>query len=103
MSTTWEEKKTRSLVCYSIYWVNINHGIENTIKNVLVCLDSQVTQPNVMKIYHEIPVIPPEAVGADVYTVNDKNYLCVVDYHTKFPMIKQIVGFSVENRVCQVS
>ena len=36
-------EKVRLLACKCIYRININTGIENTIKNCSVCLDFQVT------------------------------------------------------------
>ena len=35
------EKKTKILVCKSIYWANINDDIENFIKNCTTCLTFQ--------------------------------------------------------------
>ena len=35
-----------------------------------------------------------EMLGADVLHFNNKNYLCIVDYHSKFPVIKRMEGLS---------
>ena len=38
----------------------------------------------------------------DVFQLNNKNYLCVVDYHSKFVVIKRIEGLSAERLIATV-
>ena len=45
-------------------------------------------------INHDIPLRPWEVLGAEVFHFNNKNYLCIVDYHSKFPAIKRMEGLS---------
>ena len=40
-----------------------------------------------------------ELLGADVFHFNNKNYLCIVDYQTKFPVIKRVEGLSTESLI----
>ena len=80
-------EKTKLLACESIYWVNINVDIENFIKDCTTCLTFQQTHPKDNMIHHDIPVRPWDVIGADMFTLNNKHYLCVVDYHSKFPII----------------
>ena len=46
---------------------------------------------------HEIPEKPLESVG-DIFTINNM-YLCDVDYHSKFPVMKQVEEFITDNLV----
>ena len=46
-----------------------------------------------------IPERPWESVGADIVSINKKYYLCIVDYHSKFPIINQVEGFSAVNLI----
>ena len=87
-------KNTKLLACKSVYWVNINNDIENHIKNCSTCLEFQQTQPKEKNIHHDIPMRPWEVIGADVFQLNNNNYLCIVDYHSKFLVIKRMVGLS---------
>ena len=48
-------------------------------------------------MYHDIPLRPWEVVGADMFHHHNKNYLCIVDYNSKFNIIKRLVGISAEN------
>ena len=38
-------------------------------------------------------------MGDEIFTINNKHYLYIVDYHSKFPVIKQIEGFSKDNLI----
>ena len=89
-------EKTRMLVHKSIYWININAGIEDTVENCHTGLDFQATQPKEKTISHKIPDRMWESVGADIFTITNKQYLCIVDYQSKFPMIKQVKAFSAD-------
>ena len=40
-------------------------------------------------MHHEILRKPWEVVGADIFTSNNRKYLCTVGYHGKFPKIKK--------------
>ena len=48
-------------------------------------------------LHHDIPLRPWEVLGAEVFHFNNKNYLCIVDYHSKFPVIKRMEGLSMES------
>ena len=50
-------------------------------------------------IHHNIPLRPWEVLGAVVFHFNNKNYLCVVEYLSKFPVIKRIEGLSTESLI----
>ena len=38
-------------------------------------------------------------LGADVFHFNNKNYLCIVGYHSKFPVVKRLEGLSAESLI----
>ena len=41
-------------------------------------------------IHHEIPGKPWDVDGPDMFTLHNRNYLYVVDCHSKFPVIKKM-------------
>ena len=53
-------------------------------------LDFQTTQPKDKTMSHKIPRRLWKSVGAD---------LCIVDYHRKLPVIKQVEGLSVNSPI----
>ena len=56
-------------------------------------------QPKEKIIHHDIPLRLWEVLGADVFHFNNKNYLCIIDYHSKFHIIKRLDGLSAENLI----
>ena len=75
-------KRTKLPVHKSIYGVNINSGIDNHVKNCSTCLEFQQMQPKEKTMHHDILVRLWDVIGADVFQLNNKNYLCIVDYHS---------------------
>ena len=92
-------EKTKLLMHESIYWANINTDIKKHIKNCTTCLEFQQIQPKEKILHHDIPLRTWEVLGADVFHFINKNYLCIVDYHSKFPLIKRLEGLSTENLI----
>ena len=45
-----------------------------------------------------------EVVSIDTFSLHNKNYFCIVDYHSKFPVIKKMEGLSADNLIlaCKV-
>ena len=86
--------KMKLLAHESVYWVNINNDIENYVKKCSMCLEFQQIQPKEKTIHHDIPLRPWDVLGVDIFQLNNKNYLCIVDYHSKFLVIKRMEGLS---------
>ena len=38
-------------------------------------------------------------LGADIFHLNNKKYLCIIDNHSKFPVVKQMEGLSTESLI----
>ena len=99
-------EKTRLLACESLYWVHINANIEDMIK--IFIPHALISRHNLrIKQCHMMPGIPWESVRADIGSINKKHYLCIVDYQSKFPVIKQVEDLSPDNlikhvRLCSV-
>ena len=96
-------EKNKLLACESVYWVGIYADIENHIK-MFYKPSFQQTQPREKIIHHNIPAKSWEVVGADTFTLNNKYYLFIVDYHSKFPNVKRAEDMSVESLIlaCKV-
>ena len=59
---------------------------------------------NLYKIVHDIPVRLWDVVSADIFMLDNKYYLCIVDNHSKFPTIKQTKDLSADSLilVCKI-
>ena len=62
------------------------------------------TQPKDKNIHHDSPVRQWNIIGADMFTLNNKHYLCIVDYKSKFPIIKKTEDLSADSLIlmCKV-
>ena len=92
-------EKPKLLVRESVYWINIYDNIEKNINNCTTCLMCQQTQLKNNIICHDIPARPWEIAGADMFTLNNQHYLCIVDYHSKFPVIKKSENLSADSHI----
>ena len=50
-------------------------------------------------MHHEIPIKPWEVVGTNIFILHNKNYLCILDYHGKFPLIKNTKDLSADSLI----
>ena len=92
-------EKTKLLACKSVYWSSKNVDIEKYIKNCATCLEYQQMQPKEKIIHHNIPLGPWEVLGIDIFHFNNKNYICIVDYHSEFPIVKRLEGLSADSLI----
>ena len=70
-------EKTKQLASKSVYWIGMYVDIENHIKLFYMpSLSANTTMRE--NNNHEIPGKPWEVLGADTFTLNNKNYLCIV-------------------------
>ena len=95
-------EKTKLLTHESVYWSSINADVESYIKYCASCFEFQQTQAKEKIVHHNIPLRPWEVVRAEVFHFHNKNYLCIVDYNSKFPIIKRLEGFSAESQSTQL-
>ena len=90
------------LTCESVYWSNINADIEKYIRSSATCLEFQQMQLKEKIIHHDVPLRLWEVLGADVFHFNNKDYLCIVDYHSKFPGVRILEGLSAESLIAVI-
>ena len=86
-----------------VYWYSINADNEKYIKNVLHILSFSKCNQKGKIIHHDIPLKPWEVVRVDIFHFNNINYLCVVDYNSKFPIIKRLQGLLEEHLINAVT
>ena len=62
-------------------------------------LEYHQTQPHEKLIPHEILCKPWEMVGADIFSINNHVVLCIVDYYSKFPIVKKADGLTADDLI----
>ena len=73
--------------------------IECMVKQCAICLEYQQTQFQEKVLHYKIPCRSWEVVGEDVFAINNKTVLCIVDYDSKFTIVKKVNSLSADNLV----
>ena len=91
--------KTGLLACQLLNWLSYEYSIEGTLKSCSTCMQLQQTQPMNKVIPHYIQGKPLEIIGTDLLTINNNHFLCAVDFHSKYTIVKQDEGLSSEHLI----
>lgn len=74
----------------SIYWPGINKDIEDMVSHCAACQMHQASQQREPMEPTEYPPIPWHTIGTDLFHHNDKNYLIISDYFTKYFIVEEL-------------
>ncbi|XP_038052823.1 uncharacterized protein K02A2.6-like [Patiria miniata] len=83
-------EKTRRLARESVYWPNINRHIDELVKACSYCQESQPKQQREPLEPHQVPSTPWTKLGTDLFEIHGDNYLLIVDYHSKYPVVHKL-------------
>ena len=75
------------------YWPNVNKEIEEMIKNCPTCLELAPAKPKTKRkdmLHHEVPSTSWTKLATDIFHFQGINYLILIDYTSKFPVVKQL-------------
>ncbi|KAL1449327.1 hypothetical protein WDU94_000522 [Cyamophila willieti] len=75
---------SKNLVRGIIFWPSMNADIENFIRDCQTCLKYSNNNSKQPLHPHNIPNLPWEKVGTDLFHFDSKTYLIVVDYFSQF-------------------
>ena len=84
----------------TVYWLGINEQLEQLILNCQLCLKySRLKDKNMphTALGHEIPPVPWSKVATDIFHYKSKSYLLVVDYTSRFPIVREIKSMSAQH------
>ena len=91
--------KMRLLVCKSVYQINMNTDIENTLKHCSTCLEYQNMQLQDKVIPYRTLTKPLELVGTDIFMVKNETLLYIVHHHSKYQVVKRVDGLLAEDLI----
>lgn len=63
----------------SMFWLGINQNIKKYVKSCSTCLKFQTNKIKLAMTYKKVPELPWMEVGCDIFELNQKHYLVVVD------------------------
>ena len=83
-----------------VYWPGMNEQLEQLIVNCQLCLkysrSKDKNTPNTA-LGHEIPLVPWSKVATDIFHLELKSYLLVLDYTSRFPIDRELKSMSAQH------
>ena len=91
----------------TVYWPNISEDIAQFVLNCPTCLkySNQKRKNTKSPLGQEVPIIPWTKLGSDLFSLNGENYLLIVDYTSRFPIVKKLksqTGKAVADMYCLI-
>jgi len=87
--------KCRERARQSVWWPNISKDLEKLVKNCPQCIKHQSQQVEPL-IPTQLPSLPWQRVGADIFHWKGDNYLLIVDYYSRFIEIAHLDRMTAE-------
>ena len=85
----------------TVYWLGMNEQLEQLILNCQLCIkysrSKDKNTPNTA-LGHEIPSEPWSKVATDIFHFESRSYLLVVDYTSRFPIVREIKSMSGQHK-----
>ncbi|UYV64585.1 K02A2.6-like [Cordylochernes scorpioides] len=81
--------KTRLRARETVWWPGISEEIAETVRKCSVCIQEAVSKHEPL-IPTEFPTRPWQKIGMDLFKFENKWYLVVIDYYSRFPEMIQL-------------
>ena len=88
------ETKCLLLARQSVFWPGITSDIRQMVKNCELCNKHQPAQPKLPAMQPDLPTRPWEKLRSDIFQFNGSKYLIIVDYYSRFPVIRPLKDMS---------
>ncbi|UYV76882.1 K02A2.6-like, partial [Cordylochernes scorpioides] len=94
--------KTRLRARETVWWPGISEEIAETVRKCSVCIQEAVSKHEPL-IPTKFPTRPWQKIGMDLFKFENKWYLVVIDYYSRFPEVVQLdrLTASVVVRSCK--
>ena len=80
-------EKCRARARQVLFWPGMSQDIAETVSKCEICLTHRASQQKEPLLCHKVPQRPWQKLAADIMTWQEKDYLVVVDYFSKYPEI----------------
>ena len=74
----------------TVYWPGISEDIKHTYLHCHICAKFARTHQKETLQSTETPQTTWEQLGLDIFTLKNTHYLLVIDYFSRFPVVKQL-------------
>ena len=80
----------------SVFWPGITNDVKAMVQSCNTCARHQPAPPRLPLMQPDLPTSPWEKLGTDLFEYNNKKYLMVVDYYSRFPIVRQLPDIRAE-------
>ena len=86
----------------AVYWPGLYDEIKSLIANCTICLKYSPANRKDSKsigasLGQEVPVTPWTKLASDLFTFDNQNYLLIVDYMSRFPVIRKLSSMTSQH------
>ena len=92
-------ERCRMRVCSSVWWPGCGKEVTETVQKCPTCAKT-AKQRREPLIVSQLPEYPWKVIGTDLFELDKKHYLLVVDYFSRYPEVVQL-GSTTSNSVIQ--
>lgn len=93
--------KTLQRVQNSVFWPGIKKHVEDKCLSCAQCLSAEREGKKEPLMPFPVPEYPFQCLGADIFHVNGQNFLMLVDYLSKWPVVKCLHSSMTSRAVIQ--
>ena len=90
------ETKSLLLAKESVFWPGMANDIKKMVQCCPQCQQHQPAPPKLPILQPELPTRPWEKLGTDIFEYQGKRYLMIVDYFSRFIIVKHIHDLRAE-------
>ena len=84
------ETKCLLLARESVFWPGITNDVKSVVQQCTSCTQHQHAQPKMPIQQPDLPTRPWSKLGTDIFEYRGTHFLMIVDYYSRFPVIRQI-------------
>jgi len=85
----------------SVFWPGLRRRLEEKCLSCEACVKVERKQPKEPLIPYPVPPFPFHTIGMDLFHLLGKDYLLVVDYLTKWPVVKSLPSDTTSKSITQ--
>lgn len=90
------ETKCLLLARESVFWPGITKDIKEMVQQCNVCSKHQAAPSKLPIMQPDLPTKPWEKLGTDIFEYDGQKYLMIVDYYSRYPIVRQLPNIKAE-------
>ena len=93
------EEKSLLLARTTIYWPSYTEDIRQQVRNCESCQATRSSQQQENLNPHDVPAGPWKKIAMDYFDWDQKKYLLIADYYSRFPVLRSVTNMTASHLV----